>query len=123
MKKVLYPHVVERAVDELYDRYPNLKEQYGEKGVRKCREDNEHHLRYLESAYELDNTQFFVDYAHWLNGILQKHGMTAEHLSVNFEIIKHVMDNDIDAGRKEHYEASLDEALKALSASEIYTSE
>ncbi|MGM7703607.1 hypothetical protein ACSVDE_17935 [Pseudalkalibacillus sp. Hm43] len=123
MKKVLYPHVVDRVVEELYDRYPNLKEQFGEKGVRKCREDNEHHLRYLETSYELDNVQFFVDYALWLNGILQKHGMSAEHLRVNFEIIKQVMDNDIEEERKEHYEASLDEALKALSTSEIKTSE
>lgn len=123
MKYVIDPKLIDNVIDELYEEYPSLKTKFGEKGIRKCREDNEHHFRYLETAYELNNSQFFVDYALWLNGILQKHGMSSEHLCVNFEIIKKVMDNDIEEERSTHYSSSINQALKELKASEVYTSE
>ncbi|WP_349409222.1 hypothetical protein [Pseudalkalibacillus sp. SCS-8] len=108
--------MIDEVVHKIYEKYPQLKEQFGEKGLRKCREDNVHHFRHLDTAFELTDVQFFVDYAHWLNGILQKHGMTVDHLCVNFEIIQQVVDNWIDADRKVFYDKAIDQAVLELRA-------
>ncbi|MCF6139360.1 hypothetical protein [Pseudalkalibacillus berkeleyi] len=114
MNKVIDPQIIDQVIERLYEMYPSLEERFGEKGKKKCREDNEHHFAHLETSYELQNTQFFVDYAHWLNGILQKHGMTSEHLYNNFKIIEQVITQDIGTDRKNHYKQSLAQAFVEL---------
>lgn len=119
MNKVIDPHLIDQVIVQLYEKYPSLYVRFGEKGKKKCREDNEHHFAHLETAYELQNTQFFVDYARWLNGILQKHGMTSEHLYDNFKIIEEVITQDIGTDRKKHYKQSLAHALVELDNIEL----
>lgn len=79
--------MVERVTEKIYENDPTLMERYGDKGKTKCIEDNHHHFKHLETAFELDNAEFFTDYALWLNGILQKFGISTEHLMDNFSII------------------------------------
>jgi hypothetical protein len=79
--------MVERVTEKIYENDPTLMERYGDKGKTKCIEDNHHHFKHLETAFELDNAEFFADYALWLNGILQKFGISTEHLMDNFSII------------------------------------
>jgi hypothetical protein len=87
--------LIDRMIDEItegmYEAYPELLDKYGEQGKRKCREDNGHHFRHLETAYQVNNDQIFVDYAIWLNGILVRHGMQPDHLIDNFERIQKVL--------------------------------
>lgn len=83
--------MVERVTEKIYENDPSLMDRYGEKGRGKCIEDNHHHFKHLETAYELDNEEFFTDYALWLDGILQKFGMTTELLMDNFSIIIDVL--------------------------------
>ncbi|WP_261134159.1 hypothetical protein [Bacillus sp. Marseille-Q3570] len=106
--------MIVEVVEQIYRKYPELKERYGEQGVQKCREDNDHHFKHLETAFELKNDQFFVDYALWLNGILQNHGMTAEHLYINFELIQKVLDDELGTERKDAYENALNKAIIIL---------
>ncbi|MFE1246161.1 hypothetical protein ACFW35_18840 [Fictibacillus sp. NPDC058756] len=79
--------MVERVTEKIYENDPSLMDRYGDKGRAKCIEDNHHHFKHLETAYELDNEEFFSDYALWLDGILQKFGMSTELLMDNFSII------------------------------------
>jgi hypothetical protein len=79
--------MVERVTEKIYENDPTLMERYGDKGKTKCIEDNHHHFKHLETAFELDNAEFFTDYALWLDGILQKFGISTEHLMDNFSII------------------------------------
>jgi hypothetical protein len=79
--------MVERVTEKIYENDPTLMERYGDKGKTKCIEDNHHHFKHLETASELDNAEFFTDYALWLDGILQKFGISTEHLMDNFSII------------------------------------
>ncbi|GMA57964.1 hypothetical protein C7445_109105 [Alicyclobacillus sacchari] len=74
---------VDDVVAELYREHPEWYEQYGEVGREKCREDNIHHVRHLETAFQLGNISIFTDYAVWLNRILVAHGMTVQHLLDN----------------------------------------
>ncbi|GGB70287.1 hypothetical protein [Fictibacillus barbaricus] len=86
--------MVERVTEKIYGKDPTLIERYGDKGRGKCIEDNHHHFKHLETAYELDNSKFFIDYALWLDGILQKFGMNTEHLMDNFSFIIDVLEDE-----------------------------
>jgi hypothetical protein len=84
--------MVERVTEKIYENDPTLIDRYGDKGRAKCIEDNHHHFKHLETAYELDNSTFFTDYAVWLDGILQKFGMSTELLKQNFSYIIEVLE-------------------------------
>jgi hypothetical protein len=86
---VNFDGIVNQVSEMIYEREPSLLERFGEKGKEKCREDNHHHMKHLQSAYELK--QFFKDYAVWLEGILTKHGMKTQHLIDNFKLIQTVL--------------------------------
>jgi hypothetical protein len=104
--------MVERVTEKIYENDPSLMDRYGEKGRTKCIEDNHHHFKHLETAYELDNEEFFIDYALWLNGILQKFGMTTELLMDNFSLIVDVL-NEQDVKDTTRIEAYIDYLNKA----------
>ncbi|PLT29669.1 hypothetical protein CUU66_11870 [Peribacillus deserti] len=84
--------IINSVTELIYQNEPALFDRYGEKGKAKCKEDNHHHFKHLHTAYELADSQFFIDYAIWLNGILTKHGMETRHLTDNFSIIHEVLD-------------------------------
>jgi hypothetical protein len=104
--------MVERVTEKIYENDPSLMDRYGEKGRTKCIEDNHHHFKHLETAYELDNEEFFIDYAQWLDGILQKFGMTTELLMDNFSLIVDVL-NEQDVKDTTRIEAYIDYLNKA----------
>jgi hypothetical protein len=104
--------MVERVTEKIYANDPSLMDRYGEKGRTKCIEDNHHHFKHLETAYELDNEEFFIDYALWLDGILQKFGMTTELLMDNFSLIVEVL-NEQDVKNTTRIEAYIDYLNKA----------
>jgi len=91
MKKNWKTSLAEKATVEIYKREPSLLSRFGEEGKAKCLKDNEHHIKQLETALLLDNKQFFIDYALWLNGILTKHGMSTQHLIDNFTIMQQLL--------------------------------
>lgn len=104
--------MVERVTEKIYENDPSLMDRYGEKGRTKCIEDNHHHFKHLETAYELDNEEFFTDYALWLDGILQKIGMSTELLMDNFSLIVDVL-NEQDVKDTPRIEAYIDYLNKA----------
>ncbi|WP_226537523.1 hypothetical protein [Fictibacillus halophilus] len=106
--------MVERVTEKIYENDPSLMDRYGEKGRTKCIEDNHHHFKHLETAYELNNEDFFTDYALWLDGILQKFGMTTELLMDNFSLIVDVL-NEQDVKDTSRIEAYIDYLNKANS--------
>lgn len=77
--------IIDRVVEGIYRDMPELLERFGEQGRVKCREDNYHHIKHLNSARNLNSDEFFVDYALWLNNILTVRGMKTEHLIDNFK--------------------------------------
>jgi hypothetical protein len=108
--------MVERVTEKIYENDPSLMDRYGDKGRAKCIEDNHHHFKHLETAYELDNEEFFTDYALWLDGILTKFGMSTELLMDNFSLIIDVLnEQDVkDTPRIEAYNDYLNKANNIL---------
>ncbi|KIL72882.1 hypothetical protein [Bacillus badius] len=113
MKQSWKTALAEKATDEIYKREPALLVRFGEEGKAKCLEDNYHHMKQLETALLLNNQQFFIDYALWLNGILTKHGMSTRHLIDNFVIIQQLL---MESGEQENEKgwSYLQEAILAL---------
>ncbi|RBP92991.1 hypothetical protein DFO70_106121 [Cytobacillus firmus] len=110
-----FEKIVNRVTEVIYEREPFLLERFGEQGKEKCREDNHHHMKHLETAYELNQSAFFTDYAVWLAGILNKHGMKTQHLIDNFEIIQAVLADDTDTAEKtEKFNLYLAESIAVL---------
>ena len=112
------PEALQRALDEvvngIYQAYPSLLERYGEAGKQKCREDNQHHLDHLKTAFEVKNEQLFVDYSLWLNDILTARGMKPEHLIDNFERIQSAIQNRTTQEQQAFYQKCLTKSIEAL---------
>jgi hypothetical protein len=93
MNHSLIDSIIEEVTDGIYRDYPILLEKFGERGRQKCKEDNEHHIKYLQTAASMDEEKYFIDYAHWLNGILTSRGMKTEHLIDNFQRLISAFEN------------------------------
>lgn len=94
--------IIEEVTEGIYSDYPVLLEKYGEQGRKKCREDNEHHIKHLQTAVSMGDEQFFIDYAHWLNGILTSRGMKTDHLVDNFKRLQSAFRNYTDENSTEY---------------------
>ncbi|AEI39354.1 hypothetical protein [Paenibacillus mucilaginosus] len=112
--------VIGRLIDEVtsavYENDPHLLERYGERGRVKCREDNEHHFRHLETAYLMKEKAIFTDYALWLSEILSRHGMEPGHLIDNFREIDAALQRtpELSVELREGYGLLLDAAVHRL---------
>ncbi|MFC7365993.1 MULTISPECIES: hypothetical protein [Bhargavaea] len=105
--------IVNQVTEKIYELEPALLERFGEPGKAKCREDNHHHMRHLQTAYNLNETKVFTDYAVWLDGILTKHGMNTKHLIDNFEIIRSLLEEETSEQAKT-YRQYLTTAISTL---------
>ncbi|WP_455663098.1 hypothetical protein [Pradoshia sp.] len=112
--------LIDQVTIRIYERDPSLTDRYGEKGIQKCKADNQHHLDHLYTAAEMNDAAIFTDYTHWLNGILQKFKMGTQTLLDNYEILKeeldHVPVSEISRGRREIYQSLLSEGIQLLEA-------
>ena len=113
-----YPTLVDQIVSGIYKQYPELEEKFGERGKIKCREDNEHHLNYLETAFLIGEEKIFTDYALWLNNVLVSRGMQTAHLIDNFERIQDAI-QDFKEERFSNYKQYLTKALESLSSLKV----
>ncbi|WP_377891911.1 hypothetical protein [Alkalihalobacillus sp. R86527] len=96
-------YIVERVVEGIYKDMPELLERFGERGRTKCREDNYHHIKHLDSARKLEADDFFIDYALWLNNLLTSRGMQTKHVIDNFERLEKEIKRANNFGNKEDY--------------------
>ncbi|NKE06125.1 hypothetical protein [Mesobacillus selenatarsenatis] len=115
MNETLINSIIEEVTDGIYKDYPILLEKYGERGRQKCKEDNEHHIKYLQTAASMDEEKYFIDYAHWLNGILTSRGMETEHLIDNFNRLIGAIEKLNDDKSARAYVNMLGQAIDSLS--------
>lgn len=111
-----FEDIMHKSTALIYERNPWLHDRYGAKGIERTDEDNLHHLNHLATARELGNPVFFRDYAVWLAGLLQSHGMTADLLKENFIILKKILSDEKYSVYPEtpDYCSLLDEGIAAL---------
>ncbi|MEH7443921.1 hypothetical protein V7201_16530 [Bacillus sp. JJ1122] len=117
MNPVAINEIIDEVTKGIYRDYPVLLEKYGEQGRKKCREDNEHHIKHLQTALSMGDDQFFIDYAHWLNGILTSRGMKTDHLVDNFERLQSAFRNYPDENSSK-YIRILEDSIHSLRLTE-----
>lgn len=109
--------IITQVTKKIYAADPSLMEKYGERGVERCREDNEHHLNQLSAAYTIRDANMFVDYAKWLNGILHRHGMQTKHLTDNFRFLQEAVAAE-ESERSSTFHYYLQRAIESLELEE-----
>lgn len=114
MKNDQLESIIDSVVADIYVAYPELLTRYGEHGKKKCREDNHHHFKTLEVAYNLQNDQVFLDYTEWLNRLLTSRGMDTAHIVDNFQWIKQAIKGKGLDGKESFYETCLSKAISLL---------
>ncbi|SIS43595.1 hypothetical protein [Salimicrobium flavidum] len=115
MREEAKQYITDCVVKEFYLNYPWLEEKFGEKGRKHTREDNEHHLRHLELAYELDDEKIFKDYSIWLNDVLVSRGVGTRLIIENYDMIQRYMqDVEIDQQERSFYTHVLETSISYL---------
>ncbi|GKV57198.1 hypothetical protein NCCP2222_31450 [Sporosarcina sp. NCCP-2222] len=106
--------IVEAVVKEIYEAYPSLWERFGENGHQRTIEDNHHHLDHLETAFQMDDSRFFIDYTEWLNEILTSRNVGTELIVDNFQRLQKHIPGKLDSIREQSYLHCLELALNSL---------
>lgn len=108
--------LVKLVVEDIYQAYPWLTERFGQNGMERTVEDNYHHLNHLETAYEMEQESFFVDYAKWLESILASRGVGTDLIVDNFDRILKWMDQvEFELPKeKSTYQSYLKAGIQAL---------
>ncbi|VVM34895.1 hypothetical protein, partial [Terribacillus sp. AE2B 122] len=108
--------MLDKIVEGIFSAYPSLYERYGENGKKRTREDNQHHLDYLQSAYDADDSKLFVDYTIWLHELLSARGMNEKIIIDNYERLIPLLDNYMNKEQYLFYKACLEEGIQVLIA-------
>ncbi|MBP3951478.1 hypothetical protein [Bacillus suaedae] len=111
-----YHSIIDKVVIQIYNKYPEIEEVFGDRGKIKCKEDNVHHFHYLETADHLNQPRIFTDYALWLNNILVKRGMSSEHLIDNFRFIQIAIKGNLEEETVERFSQYLDAAIDLINS-------
>lgn len=85
MNKAIKDQIALETAKSIYEAYPNLWERFGERGFQHTEKDNHHHLDHLETAYELEDKQVFLDYSRWLETVLNSRNVETALIIDNFE--------------------------------------
>lgn len=85
MNKTVKDQIALETAESIYTAYPSLWERFGERGFQHTEKDNHHHLDHLETAYELEDKQVFLDYSRWLETVLNSRNVETALIIDNFE--------------------------------------
>lgn len=117
MKTVLKEQIAKKAADQLYDAYPSLWERFGERGFEHTEKDNMHHLDHLETAYDLNDRQVFLEYTLWLEKILSSRNVETALITDNFERLISLLNDEVEPEEKEFMQLCLQESINLLKGS------
>jgi methanogenic corrinoid protein MtbC1 len=82
-----------RVNKEFFNRHPDWRERYGDRGVERGREDAGFHIDFLRGAIEADSAAPFEDYASWVARLLSARGIAPGFLAEN---LQQIADNAAD---------------------------
>ncbi|WP_050615677.1 hypothetical protein [Bacillus testis] len=117
MQDTVIHDLATKLTEGLYENHPDLIERYGERGRQKCIEDNEHHYRHLDTAYQMGDASLFTNYSSWLQGLLSARGMAPVYLLENFVMMKELLGGQVlslDEEQRKFYLHCLDNGIAVL---------
>lgn len=108
--------IADMALQEIYEAFPWLDEKFGENGRIRTKEDNIHHLNYLETAYILKDEMYFTDYALWLENVLNSRNVSTNIIIDNFERLQRLISKHSFGEEKTYYSLYLEKGIICLKA-------
>ncbi|MFZ4452534.1 hypothetical protein [Salibacterium aidingense] len=108
--------IVREVVGEIYDAFPDLWDQFEERGHEKTKEDNVQHLDHLETTYEMDNIDFFMNYTEWLDNIRTSRNLDRYLIIDNFERLQRIIPGNVEPEEESAYVFYLETAIEVLKA-------
>lgn len=106
--------IAKKTADAIYEAYPNLWDRFGDRGYAHTIKDNHHHLDYLETAWELNSSQSFVDYAIWLETVLVSRNVETALIIDNFKRLIEIVPRYTEAMQGDFMLGCLDRAVRLL---------
>lgn len=106
--------IVEKVVAAMYKDFPFLEEKFGDKGKERTIEDNFYHFLYLNTAYKLNDTNTFTEYATWLNSVLVSRGLKTEMIIYNFKKIQECMPGILEPEVEKKFMDYLEAGIQTL---------
>lgn len=99
---------------EYFEFRPDLKEKWGEIGMKRCTEDSAYHIAYLAEAIRFDFPILFIDYLGWTKILLASLRISANDLRQNLEILKAVLASRLTDEETAVATETIDAGVKAL---------
>jgi len=106
--------LVEDIYHEILHRFPQIKDKFGDEGLKRTREDIVFHLYYLETAVCLNTEGLFHDYVAWIKSYFNSIKLPESWTLETFAIINAIVrshDNNNQASQVIDY---IDKAIKAF---------
>ena len=108
-------HIIAEIVTrEFFEFRPELKQKWGEVGMKRCTEDTAYHISYLAESIRFDFPILFIDYLGWTKLLLASLRIDANDLRQNLEILKAVLAARLSAEEVSFTNQTIDAGLKAL---------
>lgn len=114
MKTEVKNEIAAATAKSIYEAYPNLWERFGERGFLRTEEDNHHHLDHLETAFDLQDRQIFIDYSLWLEGVLNSRNVETALIIDNFNRLMETLPGKAASAEEAFMLDCLSEANKVL---------
>ena len=105
--------IVNTVCNGLAESNPSHVERYGETG-RPLDEDILHHLHQLDTAFRMQNEEFFLKYALWLNNLLARRGVKTADLTECFLRLDAALQGRWTAAEEASFHSMLQGAVHAL---------
>ena len=106
--------IAEIVTREYFEFRPELKQKWGEVGLKRCSEDTAYHISYLAESIRFDFPILFVDYLGWTKILLASLRINENDLRQNLEILKAVLASRLTPPEIALTNATIDAGLKAL---------
>ncbi|CEG22167.1 hypothetical protein BN1080_01089 [Planococcus massiliensis] len=119
MNQALKKQIAKSTANQIYEAYPFLWDRFGERGFEHTEKDNLHHLDHLETAYDLNDKQVFLDYTIWLEKVLTSRNVGADLIIDNFERLIGFIEAEAEQKEKEFMQQCLQEANDLLKGSNL----
>lgn len=85
------PALVQKILDLMLERRPDMYEKYSEAAPARTREDVAFHLRHLSGALIAEDPVIFQKYYEWLHEVLLPRGITQRDIDLNFDCMTQVL--------------------------------
>ncbi len=78
-----------------YEKYPELKSRYGEKGFEKTVRDTEYNLKYLAESVAASSQHLFYEYVLWMRTTLESYNVSYDDFKNNLIIIQEILNDKL----------------------------